>query len=156
MNFFLAMHPFFVHFPIALIITAFVFELINLITKKEIFSKFSLYLIIAGVIGFLFAYFSGPDLGERSTDAAFRSLCDTHEEASTLSLWLLVALAAVKLTGYKLKQYEQALKYVTIGVFICASFALVRSGYFGIKLVYEHGPELQKVMNAPELPEVKK
>jgi len=156
MNIFTNLHPFLVHFPIALIVTAFIFEAIGLMAKKEIFGKISLYLIIASLIGFLLAYFSGPDLGERSADAAFRSICDIHEEASTLALWLIVALLIVKLLPYKLKKYEQALKYISIGVFICASFAVIRAGYFGGKMVYEHGVELQKAKVAPEVPEVNK
>lgn len=156
MNIFSNLHPFFVHFPIALFTTAFVFEIIGLTTKKEIFNKLALYLIVSSIIGVFFAVLTGNNLGDKSTDPAFRSICDIHKESSSLAAYLMVALLIVKLIMLKFKKYEQAIKYISIGIFICATFAVLRAGYFGEKIVYEHAIELQKAQNPIIAPEIRK
>ncbi len=57
-------HPMIVHFPIALLIVGFLFDLIGTFVKKDFYSKAGFYLLILGTLGVVAAYFSGDLAGD--------------------------------------------------------------------------------------------
>jgi uncharacterized membrane protein len=52
-------HPMIVHFPIALLIVGFLFDILSLFIKKEFYSNAGFYLLILGTLGIIAAYFTG-------------------------------------------------------------------------------------------------
>jgi uncharacterized membrane protein len=53
------LHVMVIHFPIALLIVAFLSELFGVLSKKQFFTNASFYLLILGSLGALVAYVSG-------------------------------------------------------------------------------------------------
>jgi len=76
------LHPMVVHFPIALLIVGFLFELIYLITRNEFYSKAGFYLLVLGALGTFAAFLSGNLAEERIMETeALERVLETHEEA---------------------------------------------------------------------------
>lgn len=138
------LHPMVVHFPIALLITGFLFEIAGLVIKKEFFSKAGFYLLILGSAGVLAAYFSGQNAGSGIEEAGpLKDALEMHEDAALLAAILSGVALAVRLGLVFYKKYQGALKYVSVILFFAAVLAIGKTGYYGGDLVYKHAAGVQ-------------
>src|SRR5690606_26823208 len=93
-----ALHPLFVHFPIALLLVATLFKLFNLWRKSIILDKPGTILLIAGVVGGWLAIYTG----ELADGIVSHTLCDPtvlkdHQNNSYTMIWLFTIAAIVDL-----------------------------------------------------------
>lgn len=138
------LHPMIVHFPIALLITGFLFEVAGLIINKEFFSKAGFYLLVLGSAGVLAAYFSGQNAGSGIEEAGpLKDALELHEDAALLSAILSGVALAMRVGLVFYKKYQGTLKYVSVFLFLAAVLAIGRTGYFGGDLVYKHAAGVQ-------------
>ena len=115
------LHPMIVHFPIALLITGFLFEVAGLIINKEFFSKAGFYLLVLGSAGVLAAYFSGQNAGSGIEEAGpLKDALELHEDAALLSAILSGVALAMRVGLVFYKKYQGTLKYVSVFLFLAA------------------------------------
>ena len=137
-------HPMIVHFPIALLIVGFLFEIAGLILKKDFFSRAAFYLLILGTLGVIAAYISGSYAGEGVTETgALKNALETHEDAALLTLWLMVGAALLRIAYVLLKAKNKFLKWAAFVLFFIGVVSVARTGYYGGELVYKHAAGVQ-------------
>jgi len=135
-------HPLSVHFPIALLLIAFVFQLIALRYKRELWEVGGTVLLALGVVGVWVAVYTG-DLADGIVS---RNLCDPtvlkeHENLAYVTAWLFTSALVVDL----LKNYSSLIKgakmnYLKILLVLLmgvGSGYLMYVGHLGATLVYQ-------------------
>ncbi len=133
------LHPMIVHFPIALLFIGFLADAVGILFKKEFFSKAGFYLLIMGTLGVVAAYLSGNFAGEGVTEAgALKQALETHEDAATISLWLMTGAAVVRIALVLLKKYTGVYKWAAFVLLLFGVASITRTGYYGGELVYKH------------------
>ncbi len=96
------LHPFFVHFPVALVTVAALFDITGVVFNKRFFAKmgFAILLVAATtvIIVGLSGYAAEADL-EKNVQilAAVADNLSLHATAGNLSVWLIVALGFFRL-----------------------------------------------------------
>jgi uncharacterized membrane protein len=138
------LHPMIVHFPIALLIVGFLFDLIGTLLKKEFYSNAGFYLLILGTVGVVAAYLSGGYAGDGVSEAgALKQALETHEAAAELSLWLMAVASITRIGFVVLKKYNGIFKWVALVLFFAGVLSIARTGYYGGELVFKHAAGVQ-------------
>jgi len=138
------LHPMIVHFPIALLIIGFLSDFVGLITRKKFFSTAGFYLLILGTAGVIAAYLSGNFAGDGVTEVGtLGQALETHEEAATLTLWLVAAAAVVRIGLVMMKKYSGILKGLAFALLLLGVASVARTGYYGGELVFKHAAGVQ-------------
>jgi len=138
------LHPMVVHFPIALLIVGFLFELIYLITRNEFYSKAGFYLLVLGALGTFAAFLSGNLAEERIMETeALERVLETHEEAGKVTLFLVIFTFIFRSVLLFLKQYKGILQWIALALFALSILSVVRTAYYGGELVYNYGAGVQ-------------
>jgi uncharacterized membrane protein len=133
------LHPMIVHFPIALLFIGFMADAIGIILKKEFFTKAGFYMLILGTLGVIAAYLSGNIAGEGVTEAgALKQALENHENAATISLWLMTGVAVVRIALVLFKKYAGIYKWVAFVLLLLGVASITRTGFYGGELVYKH------------------
>ena len=133
-------HPLSVHFPIALLVVAFLFKLIAVRHQKEVWEQGGSILLGLGVLGIWIAIYTG-DLADGIVS---RQLCDPtvlkeHENFAWISAWLFSAgLAADVLRFTDLPIFKNKL-FILMGILLLGggTGTLMYTGHLGAGLVYQ-------------------
>lgn len=131
-------HPMVVHFPIALLITSVVFDLLSTRWRHKSFQDAGFYTLIAGLLGAAVAVLTGAMAEELAEDKGIpESVLEIHEALGYATLLFFIGLLALRLLmRWKLISERPAL-YLAMGV---AGIAILSAaGYFGGSLVYDFG-----------------
>lgn len=134
------LHPSIVHFPIALLLTATVIEVINLFLKKEYLFKTSTILFVTGFVTGLVSFMTGDaaeEFAEQKWGEVIESTVELHENMALLSLILFGAISILKLFGQKLKINTKWIVTLVVILGIIGSSTLAYTGHLGGKMVYE-------------------
>jgi len=131
-------HPIFIHFPLALLSTTAVLELLAFILKREDLSRAGWWIQLTGTIGILLAVLTGI-VAENATmiPAQAAEIMDLHEElaflcASAFAALLLWRVAArTKIPGPHQWRY--------LAAYCLAIFFLAAVGWYGGELVFQYG-----------------
>jgi uncharacterized membrane protein len=138
------LHPMIIHFPIALLFVGFLADAVGLTFKKEFFTKAGFYLLILGTLGVVAAYLSGNLAGEGVTEAgALKEALEIHEDAATLTLWLMIGTALVRIAIVALKKYIGIYRWLALVIFFIGVLSIARTGFYGGELVYKHAAGVQ-------------
>ena len=131
-------HPMIVHFPIALIMTGFLFDLISLfITREKCFSKTGLYLEVLGMFAAIAAFGTGYYLtSPMEGDAGV--MREQHALFATLTLVFIILATFLRLLLVYQKKEETYLKYAALSLFLLAFIFVSVTGYLGGNLVYQY------------------
>jgi len=133
-------HPQIIHFPIALLLSAVLSELISYIAGQEFWEKVTLYLLSLGVITALVAVLTGNAAADKiGSAAAVTALVVRHRE---MGLWVLFFFGAVWIIKWIFFHYKiTSLPYrLTITLLmLIGSLLIYQAGHFGGNLVYKHG-----------------
>ena len=100
------LHAMLVHFPIALLIVGFFFEMISFFYKKEFFRQSAFYLLILGTLGTIASYLAGNAAGEGMEEGPLGKAIELHEQAATIALWLTI-ITAVDYLAYSFFKYKK-------------------------------------------------
>lgn len=133
------MHAMAVHFPIALLMVGFLSELISFFFNKMFFRRVAFYLLVLSTFGTIASYLSGKAAGEGMDEGSLAKAMALHEQAATISLWLIIVTAVFYLGIFILKNNKSWLRILSIILFAGAIAAIARTGYLGGQLVYAHG-----------------
>ena len=138
------LHPMIIHFPIALLFVGFLADAVGLTFKKEFFTKAGYYLLIIGTLGVVAAYLSGNLAGEGVTEAgALKEALEIHEDAATLTLWLMIGTALVRIAIVALNKYIGIYRWFALAIFFIGVLSIARTGFYGGELVYKHAAGVQ-------------
>jgi uncharacterized membrane protein len=133
------LHAMAVHFPIALLIVGFLFDLVSLFYKKTFFSQSAFYLLLLGMAGTVVSYLAGNAAGEGMEEGTLKKAMELHEQAATISLWLTIITALVYAGYYLFKYHPRWLRIAGVLLFAGVIASIARTGYLGGQLVYKHG-----------------
>lgn len=131
-------HPMIVHFPIALLITSVVFDLLATRWRPGSFREVSFYTLIAGLLGAVAAVITGSLAEEQVEESGVPGwILELHETLGYATLWLFIGLLALRLLMRwgllrEIPVLRIAMGVVSIGV-------LAVTGYSGGILVYGFG-----------------
>jgi len=130
------LHPMLVHFPIALAIVGFVFELAYLLYKKEMcLSKAGTYLLIFATLAAGAAWLSGYFLtGEMAGEAG--EVRESHELFATITTLLLITASAFRLYILKTENRNIAIQRTVFALYGLAAIAVSITGFLGGTIVY--------------------
>ncbi len=129
------LHPAVVHFPIALFISALLFELMCWITRREVLHQTAFCLYILAVIVTPLVVWTG--LQEAQEHKIHHPVLDTHQRFAYLTMWTsLLSLPILWLFKKKITPYFRVVFLILLAM-IVASVSL--AAYNGGRLVYEYG-----------------
>jgi uncharacterized membrane protein len=136
-------HPVVVHFPIALLFTAILFEVLGFLYRHETFRQFGHWLLILGLIGGLAAAGFGW-WGEGAVKAAGvpGDAIDRHESFAVATLIAFGLLLIFR--RWARDRWSARDKAIYLAMAIAGLLLLATTGYFGGDLVYRYGAGVQK------------
>jgi len=146
-----SLHVIVIHFPIALICLAPLFDLGCLILRDQVWlDRAATLLYVMGTLGAGAAYLAG----ERAAKPAAESALADHESSAMITL---IALAIVSLFRFWVSWLSRADSRISIGVFRLAAIPLALAGLAllavtadrGGSLVYGHGLGVEMVNESP-------
>lgn len=131
------LHPMIVHFPIALLLMGFVFEVSSVFFRNYKFlSTAAAYLLAFGALASIASWASGH-LFTSEMDGAAGSVLETHETLATITMVLSI-IAAALYTWYLLKPATRNLRWLVFGLYCLVGASVAVTGFFGGNLVYEY------------------
>ncbi|MBM3918650.1 MAG: DUF2231 domain-containing protein [Sphingomonadales bacterium] len=138
------LHPFFVHFPIALLMSALVAHILFWWRKHPSFLLFSRFLLVGAALGALLAALSGGWAEDAAGDlsAEIHEAIEQHETLGYVQAWLLPILAIWGVSRRK-TMLERELS-IFFGVMMLASVLMLYTGYLGGGLVYDQGVGVER------------
>jgi uncharacterized membrane protein len=134
-DFLIPLHPKLVHFPIALIMTALIFELLGCCLKKNLLSE-------AAVLIFVFAAALTPivvytGLGEETRLKLHHPLLEEHEKFALLTMW--ISLGSLPVLWLLRNTSEKIFRNFFFFVLLVLAFTVTFAAHYGGKMVYEYG-----------------
>jgi uncharacterized membrane protein len=134
-------HPYIVHFPIALLVTYFLFELMTTIFKKEYLLKAAHLILLFGVIGAFGAVLTGNQAYSdyNNWQPVSLNIYSKHQMFANITTWyfsfLLIARTYLAIKK-KMSSFYQIVILVLAAIGI---YFVLNAGYFGGQLVNKFG-----------------
>lgn len=145
-------HPMVVHFPIALIIVAFVSELTGAVLRRDFFVKAALLLLVLGACGVIAAFLTGDEASHTVGESgAIRAALEMHEEAGEFTLWTVIVVALVRMLFAYKRWMHGWRQWVAVILLVLCTAAVARTGYLGGELVFRYGGGI-KAQQQPTVP----
>lgn len=136
----MSLHPTIVHFPIALLLTSIIFDIVSVLRPRPTFQELALYLLILGVVGAIAAGVSGDRAGEAVAHLpALRPAVEQHADFATGTIWLFILLLLARLYLLIKGRFVSGLRTAYLVISLIAGGLLATTSYLGGRLVYEHG-----------------
>ena len=142
-------HPMIVHFPIALLIVAVMFELLAMRWRTSGLRDASLYTLVAGVVGAGLAIITGKMAEEGMEESGIPdALLDIHEGLGYATFWIFLGLFALRVLIRRGWLRERPA--LTIGLGLVGIGVLAATGYYGGSLVYDFGAGVTRLIAVGE------
>lgn len=129
------LHPMVVHFPIALFITAMVFEIFSLLTKKEVLHKAAICMFVAAALVTPLVLRTG--IMEATKLGINHPLLDQHRQYATWLMWF--ALMSLPILWLIKMEFKKHFRIVLILCLMVASVLVSVGADKGGRMVYEYG-----------------
>ncbi len=138
------LHPFFTHFPIALLVVGLAFEVIGLLRKQSLFGEMSFWMLLGGAAGAVLAVVTGGWEEDKLTMSEnLHEAVEQHETIGFVVAWIIAALFVWKLLRRAyMKENETR---VFVGAYTVAVLLMLYGGWLGGKLVYDFGAGVKGV-----------
>ncbi len=146
------LHPATVHFPIALLVASFIFDLVGVVSKDDSFRRAGLYCLILGLLGTGGAYWTGvmaesearhiPHIGDA---------LEAHRLAGITTILFagMMVLGRIVLEGRPLLRRVGYVVYLLVA--LIAVVNVLRTGYLGAELVQRFGAGVEPVVRQLEI-----
>ncbi len=129
-------HPMMVHFPIALLIIGFLFDIVGVFFRKEkCLSKTGLYLMVIGTVGSIAAYLTGEYFTKELTGIA-GELKEEHELYAKITMYTMIIASTLRIWLLVLKKTESFWKWIILLLYFVGTITVGYAGFLGGKLVY--------------------
>jgi len=140
-NFLAEIHPRVVHFPVALLTTYSILEIIGIIFNKEFITKSALLVLCLGVVTALIAVLTGNQAATNFihwTDDS-TALLNDHQTSATYLLWASAIVCGLRIFAVIKKKFVGWIKYVFVVFAIVILFIVYKTGSYGGDLVKKYG-----------------
>ena len=138
------LHPMIVHFPIALLISGFGFDVAGLFINRDAFTKAGFYLLLIGAVGTIAALLSGEAAGEGVAEQGpLKIALERHEVAAEITVWLAATTASLRVILVLIKKYKGYFMAGIVALYFATVVAVGLTGHYGGKLVYENAAGVQ-------------
>lgn len=134
-------HPKIVHFPIALLTTYSILEIVGIAFNREFFLKSALLVLCLGVVTSLLAVFTGNEAASNFifwTDESL-VLLNNHQTSATYLLWISAIVCGLRIFLVLKKKFVGWVKYLFIVFAIIILFIVFKTGTYGGDLVKKYG-----------------
>lgn len=140
-NFLAEIHTKVVHFPIALLATYSLLEIVGIVFKKEFITKSALLILCLGVITAFFAVLTG---NQTSSNFNFwnnesKMLLNEHQTFASYLLWGSLIICALRIFFTVKKKFKGFIKYLFILFALIIIFLVYETGIHGGNLVKKYG-----------------
>ena len=134
-------HPKVVHFPVALLTTYSLLEIIGIAFNKEFISKTALLIFCLGVVTAFFAVLTG---NQAATEFSFwneksNALLNEHQTYATYLLWFSAIICGLRIFIVLKKKFSGFTKYLFILFAVVILFLVYETGMHGGDLVKKYG-----------------
>jgi uncharacterized membrane protein len=131
-------HPLSVHFPIALIMVGFLFDLLYIFFKKEhCLSKAGFFLMILGTLGAVAAFFTGEYFSKDLIGPAGK-VKETHEIFAKTTMYLMIGASLIRIYAVAAKKDKGWLKWLVFVLYMAGAGLVSYTGFLGGSLVYDY------------------
>ncbi len=140
-NFLVGLHPNVVHFPIALIVTYSILEIVGIISKKEFVSNAALLILSIGVVTAFLAVLTGNQAFEQFeywTEES-KALLNEHQTFATYLMWSSFLVCSFRIYLVLKKKFVGIAKYLFILFAATLIFLVYQTGIRGGTLVKKYG-----------------
>ncbi len=133
------LHPAVVHFPIALIVSAALIDLLALLLRRPHWHHVSLWNLALGVVGAVVAARSGTAAAEvfEHTAGTVHAVLERHAQLGTITMWVGLGLLAWRIV--RRDRMSQLLRALTVAITVGLASTVSAGGYLGGRLVHEFG-----------------
>lgn len=145
MNYMAELHPFVVHFPIALLTLYVVLEVVTCFIKNETLENITTYILLFGILTAVNAVLTGNQAEQAaaaimdSTQTVIHESIEDHEQFASLTLWYFLALLVARYYLRLKKKMTKLFKSVMIILALCGGILIFLAGTTGGTLVYKYG-----------------
>lgn len=145
MNFMAELHPFVVHFPIAMLSLYIVLEIVTYYIKNETLNNITTWILLFGIVTAVNAVLSGNQAEHiassliDATSTIVEESIEEHEQFATLTLWYFLILVVIRYFLVQKKKMTKLFKAVLIILALCGGILIFQTGTTGGKLVYKYG-----------------
>jgi uncharacterized membrane protein len=132
-------HPLIVHFPIALIISAFMFTLIGLFYRRGLFKEVVFWNLVFGLLASALAIYTGlqEEKNLANPDGQMAEIMEAHKRNAYIICSFLLGLAVWM--GMRKKDMK-LLEYIAwAAFFMIGSVGIGYQGYSGTQMVHREG-----------------
>jgi uncharacterized membrane protein len=134
------LHPALIHFPIVLSLVALLFEVVARHPRARHLEGAAVLLFVLAALGGVAAVLSGQAARDEAVvPQAVVPLINRHENIGELAMWLLLAVAAVRLLLAWRGWFTGIVPWVFLLAAAAAAGAVGYNGYLGGKMVFDHG-----------------
>jgi uncharacterized membrane protein len=146
-------HALIVHFPIALIISAFVFAIIGLLYRRKFFKDLIFLNLIFGLFASVFAIYTGlMDEKQLVVSHEIQEVLNTHKRNAYYMCTFLLALTiwlGVRKANMRFLEYSCWSAFLLIG-----AVSIGYQGYSGSTLVFKDGVGVKESPKPKESPDI--
>lgn len=140
-------HPLLVHFPIALLIAALLFDAITWVWKRESFTEAGFGIQVLAVLGAVVAVLSGNQAEEAVEHLpGIHEVLELHERLGQVLLWAGLAVIALRIFMRWRRWEGRGAKGVLVVLSLGLAVLVGVTGFYGGRLVYEFGAGVEPVM----------
>lgn len=134
------LHPFVIHFPIALLTISVVCDIVGVLTNRDQLCFTGFLLLVLGTIGALIAALTGDAAQHTAgTIPGIHDILEQHEDLATYTIWLAVLLVLGRAHFAIKKRFLGVARAVYLVLALALACLVLYSGYTGGKMVYEFG-----------------
>ena len=152
MEFLAELHPKVVHFPISLLLTYVVLELIGIVFRREFYQKAAHLLLFLGVIGAFFAVLTGNQAHtayEYWNDSS-SELFNAHQTFANLTVWYFTGMLVFRTYLVIKKKFSSFYKYIILVLALFGCYFIYQTAEYGGDLIKKFGVGTELNFNLTE------
>ena len=128
-----------VHFPIALILTGFLADVVSLFFKSErCLSKAGFYLMVLGAVSAIAAWTTGQLFTNEPGQGEILSIFEKHETGAIITMILMIIGAGLRIYLVRSKKEDSGLKWIVFVIYLLAVGTVSFTGLMGGTMVYKY------------------
>ena len=141
MEFLADLHPIVVHFPVALLVTYSLLEIIGIVFNKKLFNQSAYIILIIGIIGIFISVLSGNQAFEdyQHWNEASSNIFNSHQFYANITSWFFVFLALLRTILLVKKKFNGVIKYLFILFAAIGIFFIYKTAVYGSELINKFG-----------------
>jgi uncharacterized membrane protein len=152
MEFLAELHPKVVHFPIALLLTYVILEIIGIVFRKEFYQKAAHLLLFLGVISAFFAVLTGNQAhtAYQHWNESNSELFNEHQTFANLSVWYFTGILVFRTYLVVKKRFLSFYKYIILALALFGCYLIFQTAEYGGDLIKKFGVGTELNFNLTE------